>query len=144
MKLYTPLLLLLILSVACRQPSVPVKTKSQVTATAPAMPQAAVTVKTLQPQSASKWFDSLSVVYNKTTRNELVRNAVADKTLNEEWLFDQEIKTNTASYYRYQVGHDLTDADGSRFITDAWIYVDTVKRRFYEQDADEKLLEWKP
>lgn len=119
MKLYTPLLLLLFLSVACRQPSVPVKTKSQVTATAPAMPKAAVIIKMRQPQNASKWFDSLSVVYNKTTRNELVRSAVADKTLNEEWLFDQEIKTDTASYYRYQVGHDLTDAEGKRFITDA-------------------------
>ncbi|TFF39747.1 hypothetical protein [Mucilaginibacter psychrotolerans] len=139
MKLYTPALFLILLATACGQPSKTDNAKSPQLA-----PSAPVAVKVPSPQSASKWFDSLSVVYNKTTKNELVRIAVADKTLNEEWLFDQELKTDTASYYRYQVGHDLTDADGSRFITDAWIYVDTVKRRFYEQLPDQQLMEWKP
>ena len=93
--------------------------------------------------SAQSWFDSIAVTYNKTTTNELVRNAMNDSTVKEEWNFDQIIKTDTANYFVYQVGHDVSDKDGVRFATDCWIYVDTVKRKLYEYQPDDKLLLWK-
>nr|WP_294950683.1 hypothetical protein [uncultured Mucilaginibacter sp.] len=145
MKLYTALLFLLLFAAACGQPSKTVNVKAPNVALTPGAITREVPVNAPSPQSASKWFDSLSVVYNKATKNELVRQAVDDKAITEEWLFDQEIKTDTANYYVYHVGHDVSDADGTRFITDSWIYVDTLKRKFYEVDVSEnKLLEWKP
>jgi hypothetical protein len=145
MKPHTALLLLLLFAAACGQPSKTVNVKAPNVVPAPGPITREESVKAPSLQSASKWFDSLSVVYNKTTKNELVRQAVDDKAINEEWLFDQEIKTDTANYYVYHVGHDVSDADGTRFVTDSWIYVDTVKRKFYEFDVPEsKLLEWEP
>jgi len=95
--------------------------------------------------SAKSWFDSAMKEWNKTSNNELVRSAFKDSSINEEWDFDGIIKTDTANYFVYKVGHDFSDQDGLRFITDAWIYVDTAKHKLYEyQIADEKLLEWEP
>lgn len=92
--------------------------------------------------SAKSWFDSIMVTYNHTTSNALVRNAVKDTSIKEEWNFDQVLKTDTANYFVYQVGHDVADSDGSRFITDCSVYVDTVKRKLYEYQPDGKLLVW--
>jgi len=92
--------------------------------------------------SAESWFDSISVIYNKTTSNPLVRNAIKDRSMKEEWVFDQTIKTDTANYFAYQVGHDVVDGDGRRFVTDSWIYIDTVKRRLYEYQPDGKLCRY--
>ena len=83
------------------------------------------------------------VAYNHTTSNHSVRSAVKDSSIKEEWNFDQQIKTDTANYFVYQVGHDVSDKDGSRFVTDSWIYADTVKRKLYEYQPDGKLLSWK-
>ena len=91
-------------------------------------------------RSAESWFDSISVIYSKTTSNPSVRNAIKDRSMKEEWVFDQSIKTDTANYFVYQVGHDVADGDGQRFVTDSWIYIDTVKRRLYEYQPDGKLL----
>jgi len=41
------------------------------------------------------------------------------------------------------MGHDFTDSDGKRFITDSWVYIDSVKRKIYEYDvAKDTLVEW--
>ena len=92
--------------------------------------------------SAKSWFDSIMVTYNHTTSNALVRNAIKDTSIKEEWNFDQVVKTDTANYIVYQVGHDVSDKDGVRFITDCSIYVDTVKRKIYEYQPNGKLLLW--
>lgn len=92
--------------------------------------------------SVQSWFDSISVMYNNTSSNASVRNAVKDSSKKEEWNFDQIVKTDTADYFVYQVGHDVSDGDGLRFVTDSWIYIDTVKRKLYEYQPDGKLLLW--
>ena len=145
MKLTIPLLLLTLFATSCQQPVKTDKAERQRNDTSAISVKTADVVKTQAAKNASQWFDSLSIVYNKATNNKLVRQAVDDNTITEEWLFDQEIKTDTANYYVYQVGHDVTDAHAKRFITDSWIYVDTLKRKFYEFEVvDSKLLEWKP
>lgn len=91
-----------------------------------------------------KWFDSLKEKYTLESKNELVRAAVSDK-LSEEWLFDQVIETDTAKYFVYAIGHDVSEKDGSdlRFITDQWVYVDSSRRLLYEFDVDnERLVRW--
>ena len=93
--------------------------------------------------TAQHWFDSVMIIYNKTTRNPLARSAIKDSSIKEEWIFDQNVKTDTGNYFVYQVGHDFSDNDGLRFVTDGCIYVDTVKRKLYEYQPDGKLLSWK-
>ncbi len=92
--------------------------------------------------SAQSWFDSIKILYSKTTSNALVRNTVKDSSITEEWEFDDIVKTDTANYFAYKIGHDISDNDGSRFVTDVWIYVDTVKRKLYQYQPDGKLREW--
>jgi len=92
--------------------------------------------------SAQSWFDSIMVTYNQTTSNALVRSAIKDTSIKEDWNFDQVVKTDTANYFVYQVGHDVSDSDGSRFIVDCSVYVDTIKRKLYEYQPDGKLLVW--
>ncbi len=58
------------------------------------------------------------------------------------WMFSNEEKTDTATYLVYQVIHDVSEPDGSetRMVTDAWVYIDTVKRRLYEYDVTTESL----
>lgn len=65
-----------------------------------------------------------------------------DSAIHEEALFDQEIKTDSANYLVYNIGHDLKDDDAARYVSDSWIYVDTLKRKVFEYTLDEKLVEW--
>lgn len=90
------------------------------------------------------WIDSMIVNYVKHTGNKRVRATMSNK-LKEEWMLDQIIKTDTAVYAVYNVGHDVADKGGanSRYVTDSWIYIDTAKRKLYENGANNHLTEWK-
>jgi len=54
--------------------------------------------------------------------------------------------TDTAKYFIFHLGHDVADKGGKnkRFVTDAWIYIDSLKRKIYEYDLpNDTLIEWK-
>ena len=57
--------------------------------------------------------------------------------VSEEWLFDQTINTDSAKFLVFQIGHDESDKGekNKRFVTDQWIYIDSVTKRLYEYDA---------
>jgi hypothetical protein len=102
------------------------------------------TIKVAKPQQPSNWKDNLLAKYISKSDNTLIQAANKQK-LNEEWLFDQEIVTDTASYLVYQIGHDVTDEKGSnpRFVTDQWVRIDTISRQLYEYDlANDSLIKW--
>lgn len=40
----------------------------------------------------------------------------------------------------YRIGHSLADKDGKRFVTDGWVYIDTVAKQLYEYDVAEDEL----
>jgi len=90
------------------------------------------------------WVDTLITNYVKHTKNKLVSFAVQHK-LGEGWEFDQLIKTDTAVFFSYKVGHTVTEKDGSepRYIADSWIMIDTLKHKLYETGANGRLTEWK-
>lgn len=93
---------------------------------------------------SKNWIDTLLNKYVLFSNNELVRAAVNDK-ISEEWLFDQFLNADTTKYFIYQIGHDVTDEDGAnpRFVTDQWVYVDTVRRILYEYDLpNDSLIRW--
>lgn len=82
--------------------------------------------------------------YIRYSENALIKQA-RSMGIEEECLFDQVVTTDTAVYYSIQIGHDVTDGGGMnpRFVTDQWIYIDTVKRELYEYDLpNDELSKW--
>src|ERR1043165_4761695 len=55
------------------------------------------------------WSDSLLKMYIAFSDNELIKQS----RNKEEYIFDQTIKTDTAVYDRYQIGHDVSDEGGA-------------------------------
>ena len=99
--------------------------------------------KQLRPNNELISIDSLILAYIKHSDNALVAQSRTDLSVHEEALFDQEIKTDSANYLVYNIGHDVKDDDAARYVSDSWIYVDTLKRKVFEYTPDEKLIEWK-
>lgn len=94
---------------------------------------------------STNFYDTLILEYINTTNNELIKMAVKDN-LSEEWLLDRIENTDTAKYYIFQIGHDVSDSGNTnpRFVTDGWIYIDSLTRKIYEYDLpNDSLIEWK-
>lgn len=88
--------------------------------------------------------DFMLMSYIAFTENPLIK-ADRKSNIQEEWLFDQTLKTDTAEYQVYQIGHDDAEAKGENqhFVTTSWIYIDTAKKQLYEMDiANECLNKW--
>jgi hypothetical protein len=88
--------------------------------------------------------DFMLMSYIAFSENPLIK---ADRKTNiqEEWVFDQTLKTDTAEYQVYQIGHDDAEASGENqhFVTTQWIYIDTAKKELFEYDvANECLNKW--
>ena len=99
------------------------------------------TIIQINPAKKNKTFETLIIKYIRNSKNELV----ALSRDHEEWKFDRTEKTDTANYLIYQIGHDVTDEGNtnSRFITDQWIYIDSLKSKLYEYDLpNDSLVEW--
>ncbi|HVA97306.1 MAG TPA: hypothetical protein VNG53_00305 [Bacteroidia bacterium] len=94
---------------------------------------------------AKNWADTLIKYYISCTKNDMIKIAIQDN-ISEKWIFDQMINTDTAKYFRFQIGHDVSDSGGMnlRFTTDSWIYIDSVTKKIYEYDLpNDSLTEWK-
>lgn len=90
------------------------------------------------------WTDYTLTKYIAFADSKLIKNARTSH-IQEEWLFDQTLQTDSAVYQIYQIGHDVTDegSENARFVTDQWVYLDTTRKRLYELDMDtEELSEW--
>jgi hypothetical protein len=99
-------------------------------------------IRTWKTYSIS-WSDSLLKMYIAFSDKELIKQSRNQ----EEYIFDQTIKTDTAVYDCYQIGHDVSDEGGAnlRFITDQYVLLDTSKKVLYEYEGEEeKLHEWLP
>jgi hypothetical protein len=91
------------------------------------------------------WADTIIASYVMQTNNGLVRKAIKEK-LKEEWVYDQLQKTDTATYWVFNIGHDVANhrETNVRFISDSWVYLDSLKRKLYEYDSvNGKIVEWK-
>jgi hypothetical protein len=95
------------------------------------------------PISNTNWKDELLKKYVLESESPLI--AVSDRQ-KEQWLLDDTRVTDTATYFIYQIGHDVTDEGGEnpRFTTDQWVYIDSLSHQLYESDlASESLVKWK-
>ena len=121
---------------SCKQ-----KTKSSVTKKEIAV----INSKDQTLSTNENWIDSLIINYLYKTDNKLIKSALKD-TIPEEWLYDDEEKTDSAIYLIFHIGHNVSDKNGTnkRFVTDGWVYIDSLKRKLYEYDLpSDSLIEWK-
>lgn len=122
-------------------PSISKNQDSDSTAKSILVSEKRVTVDTIQKSS---WIDSLILGYIGNSKNEMLRSSLKNN-LSIEWIFDQTIYSDTAVYFVYQIGHNFSDEDGinERFVTDQWLYIDSMTKEVFEYDiAKDSLLKW--
>jgi len=93
----------------------------------------------------SNWYDELIIKYINQSDNEFIKLSKKN-SIKIQWLLDNIEETDTAKYLIFHLGHDVSDKGGKnkRFVTDAWIYIDSLKRKIYEYDMpNDTLIEWK-
>lgn len=98
----------------------------------------------INPTAQLKWYDSLVMAYIHQTENPLVKST-RDADISIDWRLDRTENTDTAKYLIFHIGHDMVDEGNTnpRFATDAWVYIDSVKRVVYEYDLpNDKLIKW--
>ena len=152
MKKFLPIIIMALFSLSCAQlqtgnesQSLKTDTGAKITANSSDVSKANTSPVDTADDDYPAWVDTLVDSYMKHTNNELVRYSVTHH-LKEEWVWDQFDKTDTASYWVFNIGHDVSEPDGSetRYISDSWVYVDSARKKLYEQDlASDKLIEWK-
>lgn len=109
MRKLIPLLLLLVLVASCVQTTETASDSSK-------------------PVSKFKWYDSLVMDYMQYNQDTLLELA---NGMELEWKFDGMIETDSINFMAFRVGH----TDEGRFITDDWVYIDSLKRQLYGYDT---------
>jgi hypothetical protein len=90
------------------------------------------------------WSESLLKMYMAFADNELIKQARKDNYY-EEWIYDNTLKTDSAIYDAYRIGHDVPRKDYSDtdFVVDQWVYIDTMSKQLFEYDVPgRKLTRW--
>jgi hypothetical protein len=152
MKKYLLIIIMVLFAFSCSQPKMNSESHHSKRDTTAKTPVQLATVNKPKKARADTvngeypgWVDTLLIAYVKHTKNESVSHAMAHH-LKEEWILDDRKKTDSASYWVFNVGHNVSEPDGTekRYISDSWVYVDSLKRKLYEYGPDSgKLVEWK-
>ncbi len=88
------------------------------------------------------WAVPLVQRYIQTTESQLIKQA-REKGTNDEFLWDRLETNYDEVYVVFHIGHDLINADSSRFVTDGWLYIDTTTRDLFEYDAiADSICKW--
>ena len=101
---------------------------------------------TIHTAKTINWYEALLTNYIQHSDNEFIDLSRKDTAIKIESLFDRFENTDTATYLIFQIGHDVAEEDGinMRFVTDSWVYIDSLTRNLYEYDFQtDKLVQWK-
>jgi len=89
-------------------------------------------------RSNPAWIDTLIVKYVNETNNELVK-IIRKDGIPFKWMFDRTENTDSAKFLVFQIGHSFEN----KFITDSWLYIDSLTRILYEYDVvNDSLIKW--
>ena len=84
------------------------------------------------------WVDSLVMKYISQTNDTLIKLVRRDN-IPVEWTLDKTEITDTSKYLVFQIGHSFEN----KFITDKWLYIDSLTRNIYEYDlSNDSLIRW--
>ncbi len=100
-----------------------------------------------ETQQKSHWSAPLIQEYINSSDNVFMTQA-RKYSLDTEWLFDQVMNSDSDStpYYVFQIGRTVMDSPqiNARYVTDVWLYIDTVSRQVYEYDLPaDSLIPWR-
>lgn len=87
------------------------------------------------------WYDSLVMNYinNNSTSAEILAASMDGFEL--EWRYEGTVETDSIQYMTIRIGH----SDNNRFITDDWVYIDSINKRLYEFDTETDSIKlWQP
>jgi hypothetical protein len=131
------LLLLFLLFIGCNEPeksvpgSIVPSAKREIPIPAPPA--------TNQQNNNLLWADSLLEIYIAQTNNPFVAAAKKDSVLITT-IFNGVEKRDSATYLIYQLGHSFED----HYVTEQWIYIDSITRVIYQYDLPaDTLIKWK-
>ncbi|WPV70476.1 hypothetical protein [Chitinophaga sp. LS1] len=86
------------------------------------------------------WKDALVERYVQHSDNALLKSIGKDSV---SWIWDRMVTNKTTTYYICNIGKDVVDAGGARFVSAQWVYIDTVNRQLYEYDVPkDTLIKW--
>lgn len=90
------------------------------------------------PNKKVSWVDSLVMKYINQTNDTIIKLARRDN-IPVEWMLDRTENTDTAKYLVFQIGHSFEH----KFLTDKWLYIDSLTRNIYEYDLpNDSLIRW--
>ncbi len=96
------------------------------------------------PTAKMYWYDSLIITYIENSNNEMIQLGRKDSISKIEWILDKRENTDSTKYLIFNIGHDVSDSDGTRFITYSWVYIDSLTKKLYEYNGlKDSLIEWK-
>lgn len=143
MKVPVLFTLLLLMFMGCRQAEKkPIKIAKADTLRS--LPKAATVIAEPDDSLVNiNWRDSLIIDYIKHSDNDLVKLSRSDTSIHEGGMFDQIEKRGAATYFVYNIGHDNDTGEGVVYVSDSWVFIDSLNRKLYESQPDESLKEWK-
>jgi hypothetical protein len=97
------------------------------------------------PKDPLSWQDRAVMRYINESGNGIIADARM-RGRGEDWIVDRDETRDSTNYLVIHIGHDESEPDGTnrRFATDAWLYLDTVRKRIYEYDLpNDSLVFWK-
>jgi hypothetical protein len=130
-KIAIALILLIDLS-ACKEKS------AQPASTTSTKKDSSIVIQDSSGSTNPGWADSLITGYINQSDNQFIKMARKDR-MSIESMFDRTEVTDTAKYFVFQIGHSFE----YKYITDMWLYIDSVTRNIYEYDvAKDSLIRW--
>lgn len=93
----------------------------------------------------ANWYVELLNNYIKKSESDLIKSSRQDQAIKIEWLLDRVEDADSAKYYIFHIGHDVVDEGNTnpRFVTDGWVYIDSLTKTLYEYDLpNDKLIKW--
>jgi hypothetical protein len=93
-----------------------------------------------------EWCDDLIEDYIARSTDELMVLERKDTSVHFGWYFDRVETTGDKKFMIFHLGHDVSDEGNTnvRFVTNGWLYIDSLARKLYVYDfATDTIVLWK-
>jgi hypothetical protein len=92
------------------------------------------------------WCDDLIRDYIARSKDELLALERQDTSVHFEWYVDRIENEHGKKYMIFHLGHEVSDEGNTnvRFVTNGWLYIDSLSRKLYVYDfALDTIVLWK-
>jgi hypothetical protein len=111
------------------------------------LPEAAAATEVQYPQGVQlDWCDDLIEDYVARSTDELLVLERKDTSVHFGWYLDRIENEFGKKYMIFHLGHEVSDEGNTnvRFVTNGWLYIDSLARKLYVYDfATDTIILWK-